>query len=401
MRKRFSIISRYMKTDIPFYILRLLDSGEKVPVNGLGVFSLKSISSYISASEKKIYPPGRNGDFLAGGAESKLLATYMADKSGISLEESERLIAEFVSNVKERTRAETSLEIEQFGRFWINPNGDIAFTPNAKAFNQRFVYFKELDLAPAEMLPPDQPTSEEKDPVTSVTSPIPEVEVHTEPIHAPHKDEVSAQPAFKPIPEPDRAPEVADSVRKRNLAFLGVVLVLILLALTLMLVCSDRETGGEKPEVVGSIVVDEETGESEDPPEQGSIEQPEEPDPVLDEGAGDPLTPTETETEPEDPATEDPVQEQEPREAVMDTQDLTPDDWECMVVAGAFSKAANRDRMIARLGNIGYVVKTWSENGITRVGVPVQCDSEMWLDVLTRVRQEIDSSAWLYKKEGN
>ena len=67
------------------------------------------------------------------------------------------------------------------------------------------------------------------------------------------------------------------------------------------------------------------------------------------------------------------------------------------MIVGAFGVSSNVDRMIVRLGNMGYGVATMPRNGLTQVEFRFPATARLEA-VLSDLQQNVEGQAWIYNR---
>lgn len=374
-----------MQSEMPFYILRLLDSEGHVTIDGLGVFSLTSIPAYVDSNARKINPPHRTGSFQSGNQSDDVLPAFIHDKTGADLDTCKAHVAAFAGIVNKKTKPNAPFDIDAFGKFWRDPKGDLAFTPNAKAFNQRFVYFKALEIVPATFTDPTMPVGG-----TDIPPKVDQTQSQEMPKTQGRQEQEKNTTPEKAMATEKTGTKRSTQVRRRNLVFLLLLVFLILIAISWLFILDKSDpTELDTGRIMSLNELQKQTAETSDaisPPasdKQDIAETAEEDEPVMELEA--------------EAVQESATSEQETPIPVF-SGDVNSDDWQCLVVTGSFARTGNVERMIERLTSLGFAVRISKDGGLTRVGIPVECGEQNWGLLLDQVRTEVEPAAWIFNK---
>jgi len=115
--------------EISQHIKNLLKFNERVILAGFGTFQSKHISAKYDAETKTMKPPVKIAVFDENIKEDAgLLAKHMAEQEGISLDNANEQIHEYVKTVKSKLIGNQTVEFKDLGTFSKNPDGKLSFS---------------------------------------------------------------------------------------------------------------------------------------------------------------------------------------------------------------------------------------------------------------------------------
>ena len=82
-----------------------------------------------------------------------------------------------------------------------------------------------------------------------------------------------------------------------------------------------------------------------------------------------------------------------------DTLDIKSFDGECIIIVGSFSRKSNAERMMKKVSEAGYKTYLGRNNGMVRVGMTFECNTEDLTDSMKSMRGKFTKDAWYLKPE--
>lgn len=428
-----------MHSELPYYILKLLQQHGRVYLPGLGTLRMQTIPAQVNPDNGTITPPRHTGSFLSGGEGQTVLYDYISYVKGCSTEQASKYVYDFIGKVNAVIREVGTCTVDGLGTFSKSLDNRLTyFLPEAEAFDQAHFGFQtltlpvvEIPLAPAARI--DAPLVQAPAIVTQVT----EQQVRKE-----NAETVAAVPQTMQSPLPSTEEELnidhlPPGKRERSNKWIIplILLGILILAGTGFLfwkgLNSDRQ---KQSDADADRMEDSQTREAES--EENPFVSPgnqEEPDSEQVSGEMGLTDNTEDDfdapIEEGEPEAEENYMEEMPEKAPDEQESITEDrtspviteersvegsaalndlpeevkkeDWGCLAVVGAFGKPGNVSRMVSQLREMGYPARIWTEGGLTKVGVPVECLSASGDSTLQSLRSSVEASSWIYVKEGN
>lgn len=358
---------------VPYYILDLLQQIPSVYVDGLGRFEAIFNSATIDLPKSKISPPNITPGFKDDQeAPNRMLEAYMLYVSGVKFGSPKEAIEEFVSKVHSHTEDGLSFEVEKFGVFSKNDQGNIRFTPDWDAFNVAFRGLETLDLQETVSIPTPAPAYVPPPPVYTPT-PVAIVEEAsgTTTDADDQKEETETSDLHKATAEYEKQLEHIDDSTSRLWWIIlssALVLIAVLCAYLAWDIMSNRNRLNDLKQIYPDTITSTRIGE----------------DPTPDK----PVVTTEPAiTTPTEPAVnQTPVQEVKPNET----------DTPCYIIVGAFSDPANVARMVEQVTGLGYTAEEMQGRQLTKVAIRTSCDPASLQKTLTDVKATIHPEAWIY-----
>ncbi len=328
-----------MKPDVAAAIRDLLFEHDEVVIPGLGAFEATYQPATVDHVQGHLMPPSRKITFNASlTIDDGRLAAWLIERYGLSANEAQEAIQQYVQEVKDRLARKESWELPHLGKLYRDFEGNYRFEQRATRFQVASFGLPEFDARPVVAATPEAATS----------APAPKAETPQK--DAPKKDTTApAATATTSAPNPQKNPPpsetaapTAEEEKADPLRWLYRILpVLLVLALGVVLFSIYLVYFGGEADTTS--------------PAPNTTEQ---------------TVPPPAEDEPEDLA--DFEEEAIPPEAgTPDTEAPTPppDQRETFVVLHSFGKERNAARFAERLVNDGYNAASVQDGRLIRVGV--------------------------------
>jgi nucleoid DNA-binding protein len=160
--------SKARKVTIGNSIRQLLEERKKVIFPGFGNLEIKEAGSGVSASGKRIDPPGPSIKFdNSFSKDDNLLATTLAEESGLDLEEARQQILELVDAIRFALDKGEPYSLENAGTFSRDDDGKIHFQPEKGWVVDPGQYgLESMDLLELEDLPEEKEPEKAAEPET-------------------------------------------------------------------------------------------------------------------------------------------------------------------------------------------------------------------------------------------
>ncbi len=115
--------------EISQHIKNLLKTNERVILGGFGAFNTKQISAKYDAETKTMNPPYKIVSFDHNIKEDAgLLSKYMAEQEGITLDNANEQISEYVKMINSRLSSGQKVEFKDLGTFNKDADGSFNFS---------------------------------------------------------------------------------------------------------------------------------------------------------------------------------------------------------------------------------------------------------------------------------
>ncbi len=135
-----------MKSNVVYYILLLLDSENSVRIPGLGRLSRRVKPARVSKEEWTAAPPESTVDFTASEKKKgKLLARYIAYKSGVDSQAASNHVNEFATTIASELQESGRVSVDYLGVFQKKQD-QIYFTANTETANAAYHGLKTVQL---------------------------------------------------------------------------------------------------------------------------------------------------------------------------------------------------------------------------------------------------------------
>ena len=195
-------------------VKELILDNDRVVLPGLGCFVAETVPAYFSDKGYTINPPYRKLYFRARPDEGDALARFYARSNDVSYEVAEKIVKDFVAELKSVLHVKKAVVFPGLGRLRATKENNVFFI----ADEDLDIYPEGFGLEPIS-LKTHQETAEEvsaavsglKSIMTSEPDAEPVVEPAVEPISEPDT-EPAVEPAVEPISEPDTEPAVEHAV---------------------------------------------------------------------------------------------------------------------------------------------------------------------------------------------
>jgi len=121
--------------NISNHIIALLQINEQVVVPGLGTFIVEYNSAKINSADNVLSPPSKKVIFDSFTPDDNILTEYVSKNEGITLEEANLQIKDYVENILTSIQKNNECEIIGLGKFIITKDNQIAFLAFEKNFS--------------------------------------------------------------------------------------------------------------------------------------------------------------------------------------------------------------------------------------------------------------------------
>lgn len=191
-------------------VKELILDNDRVVLPGLGCFVAETVPAYFSDKGYTINPPYRKLYFRARPDEGDALARFYARSNDVSYEVAEKIVKDFVAELKSVLHVKKAVVFPGLGRLRATKENNVFFI----ADEDLDIYPEGFGLEPIS-LKTHQETAEEVSAAVSGLKSIIASDLVAEPIDEPiaeSPDEPMAEPADEPIIEPaaESEPEVAE-----------------------------------------------------------------------------------------------------------------------------------------------------------------------------------------------
>lgn len=354
---------------VPYYILDLLQQVPSVYVPGLGRFDAIFHPAVVDIQQSQIKPPFIEPGFAANDHDAQnILPTYMYYVSGVSEQEAQESINDFVDRVHTKVDSGETYQIERFGSFSKSDNGILHFTPDWDAFNLSFIGLDVIDLHPLK----------EK---SVADIPLHVGDTATEPLPAKNvvQYESPAETNWvtdREVPEPEKVIEEVVPVTQHGISdstsrLWWTILASALFLITLLCGYLAWDILSNRDKMSRYIAVTNDTLETSSP------------DVII----------VDTLDFIEEPLPADTAEMVEPEVVENIPEEIANP---CFVVVGAFSNADNVERMEGRLKELGYTTELIKGGSLTRVAIRTSCDQGTLQKTLNDARSSVNPDAWIY-----
>lgn len=206
-------------------VKELILDNDRVVLPGLGCFVAETVPAYFSDKGYTINPPYRKLYFRARPDEGDALVRFYAKSNDLSYEVAEKIIRDFVAELKSVLHVKKAVVFPGLGRLRATKENNVFFI----ADEDLDIYPEGFGLEPIS-LKTHQETSEEvsaavaglKSVLETVPEPAPEAVPAFEPVTEPEPEPVSEpEPILEPDPVPEATPEhVSEPAMNDEIEFL-------------------------------------------------------------------------------------------------------------------------------------------------------------------------------------
>lgn len=135
--------------DLTHYIVSLLNRKGKVLIPGLGGFASYYRPANIDLENHRFSPPSRRLEFSASASGGANLAAEVSRLSGLSEEEADRMVRDFVQQVLQILRQEEPYVFKGMGSLRLVKSGNMVFVPEASfECGDEFLGFESFSMDP-------------------------------------------------------------------------------------------------------------------------------------------------------------------------------------------------------------------------------------------------------------
>ncbi|MCU0445343.1 MAG: HU family DNA-binding protein [Microscillaceae bacterium] len=114
--------------NIKEYLYEWFLENDRLTVPGLGQFEASYVGATIQPGMHKLTPPNKIITFNpTQQADDGVLASYIAQETGISPQEAQQAIRDFVENIKANLQTSKKIKLKGFGMLVLQPDGSIGF----------------------------------------------------------------------------------------------------------------------------------------------------------------------------------------------------------------------------------------------------------------------------------
>lgn len=182
-------------------VKELILDNDRVVLPGLGCFVAEVVPAYFSDKGYTINPPYRKLYFRARPDEGDSLTDFYARSNNVSRDVAERIIKDFVSELKAVLHSRKVVVFPGLGRLRATKENNVFFV----ADEDLDIYPEGFGLEPVSLKTHQETQEEVNQAVADLKSLISETTVPSEPVSEPEPEPVS-----EPEPEPTVVPEPAD-----------------------------------------------------------------------------------------------------------------------------------------------------------------------------------------------
>lgn len=183
-------------------VKELILDDDKVVLPGLGSFVAEVVPSTFSDKGYTINPPYRRLFFRAGSDEGGALASFYASMNNVELEVAEKIISDFVAELKTILYTRKTVIFPGLGRLRATKENNVFFV----ADEDLDIYPEGFGLEPISLKTHQETREEVSAAVVGLKTLLEEPEPMPEPEAVPELEAVP-DPEPQPVPEPEQEPE--------------------------------------------------------------------------------------------------------------------------------------------------------------------------------------------------
>lgn len=383
-----------MAYDIASSINELLFEKNSVILPGFGGFELQQQPANIDHIKSTISPPNKVPSFNKNlTINDGVLVGYIQDQNKCTLEQANKIVKDFVSEVEAKIEKKEIVEFPKVGRIYKDYNKTLQFLPYDTNFN-----IDAFGLPTIEIHPFSRSESAKKETTTTAAASL-------DSNNASSGTAKMKTPTFgdpKPKPKEIRVGGIPVEENKGIFKWAQMTMPLLILAsvalitLSYLLLRDNKSSTANENQTVNSRAVNDDkkinTAPSIDDAE--IITLPEETNPEIDQRLQDDIAAGNSTSAEGD----DPINDDEPNSTVTES---TSSESECVIIVGQFGSKKNIAKLVRKLESDGYEsYQGWSEEkGLTTVGVKFTYTSESKKERMLRtLRSRYHPDAWILRE---
>lgn len=383
-------------TTIDDVLRQLLMEEAQVCLPGLGTLRRTAQAALVSPLEGKALPPSELVSFNANLVldDGRLLRALEAQQPGDAAE-AQRMLDDFLRNMRENLDAGRAFTIDGIGRFFKHFDGQIRFTPAGDNFSKESFGLPAIDLRP--IIRTEKQRHAAMDPLLADPASM-------APAAAPEKAIKQRRQWFRqPATNPTDKKTLLYNERLKSILWYVVVIMTAMLLLALIYKTGQYLVG--KNVDATQPIVRTETPRQEVPSDRINVAPPPRPFASEEVAPGDP--PRLNDPEPEPTSPEATYQEPERLENIAPTETIVTggsasatSDNVALIATGMFGSQRNVEKNLDRIKAAGFETFAKPEGQLTRIGARLEYQTEDELNLALERLRRLYSDAFVTEING-